>query len=54
MKPIMKNPVVRILKEIALTLTLIILEEGRRWLEGALRSENSAPVKKWRRISGNG
>ena len=44
-----KNPLASILTEIALTLTPIILDGGRRWLESYLRSGESAPVRKRRK-----
>ena len=49
MKTNQKKPLASILTEIALTLTPIILDGGRRWLENYLRSGEPAPVRKRRK-----
>ena len=49
MKSNQKTPLASLLTEIALTLTPIILDGGRRWLENYLRSDDFAPVRKRRK-----
>jgi hypothetical protein len=49
MKTNQKTPLASILTEIALTLTPIILDGGRRWLESYLRSGDAVPVRKRRK-----